>query len=53
MLVWMSVHGGVRVCQYRIYAVYIYGIFGREITKLTVIYGVYIRFWPTLGRVDT
>jgi len=28
----------------------IYGIFGREITKYTVIYGVYIRFWPTLKR---
>ena len=27
---------------------YIYGISGREITKYTVIYGVYIRFWPTL-----
>ena len=26
----------------------IYGIFGREIIKYTVIYGVYIRFWPTL-----
>jgi len=26
----------------------IYSIFGREITKYTVIYGVYIRFWPTL-----
>jgi len=25
-----------------------YGIFGREITKYTVIYGVYIRSWPTL-----
>jgi hypothetical protein len=25
-----------------------YGTFGREITKCTVIYGVYIRFWPTL-----
>ena len=25
-----------------------YGIFCREITKDTVIYGVYIRFWPTL-----
>ena len=23
-------------------------MFGREITKFTVIYGVYIRFWPTL-----
>ena len=28
--------------------IYIYGIFGREITKYTVINGVYIRFWPTL-----
>jgi len=26
----------------------VYGIFGRKITKYTVIYGVYIRFWPTL-----
>jgi hypothetical protein len=26
----------------------IYGIFGREITKNTVIYGACIRFWPTL-----
>jgi len=26
----------------------IYGIFGREITEYTVIYGVCIRFWPTL-----
>ena len=25
-----------------------YGIFGREITKYTVIYGAYLRFWPTL-----
>jgi hypothetical protein len=25
-----------------------YGICGREITKYTVIYGVYIQFWPTL-----
>ena len=24
-----------------------YGIFGREIIKYTVIYGVYLRFWPT------
>jgi hypothetical protein len=31
-----------------IYIRLIYGIFGREITKYTVIYGVYIRFWPTL-----
>jgi hypothetical protein len=26
----------------------VYGIFGRKITKYTVIYGVYVRFWPTL-----
>jgi hypothetical protein len=26
----------------------IYGILGWEITKYTVIYGVKIRFWPTL-----
>jgi len=25
-----------------------YSVFGREIAKYTVIYGVYIRFWPTL-----
>jgi len=25
-----------------------HGIFGREITKYTTIYGVYIRSWPTL-----
>jgi hypothetical protein len=31
-----------------IYIRCIYGIFGREMTKYTVIYGVYIRFWPTL-----
>jgi hypothetical protein len=30
----------------------IYGIFGREITKYTVIYGAYIRFWPTLQKRD-
>jgi hypothetical protein len=41
-----------RVGQNHIYTVYIRyfcGIFGREITKYTVIYGVYIRFWPTLS----
>jgi hypothetical protein len=27
-----------------------YCIFGREITKNTVIYGVYIQFWPTLYK---
>jgi len=31
-----------------IYIRFTYGIFGREITKYTVIYGVHIRFWPTL-----
>ena len=31
-----------------IYIRCIYGIFGREIIKYTVIYGVYIRLWPTL-----
>ena len=31
-----------------IYKRFVYGIFGREITKYTVIYGVYIRFWPAL-----
>ena len=31
-----------------IYIRCLYGIFGRETTKYTVIYGVYIRFWPTL-----
>jgi hypothetical protein len=31
----------------------IYGIFGREITKYTIIYGVDIRFWPTLHTSDT
>jgi len=31
-----------------IYIRCIYGIFGRKITKYTVVYGVYIQFWPTL-----
>jgi len=31
-----------------IYIRCIYGIFGREIIHYTFIYGVYIRFWPTL-----
>ena len=26
----------------------IHGVFGREITKCTVIFGAHIRFWPTL-----
>jgi len=29
----------------------VYGILGREITKFMVIYGVYIRFWPTLNTL--
>ena len=36
-----------------IYIRYIYGIFGREIIQYTVIYGVYIRFWPTLNIAGT
>ena len=31
-----------------IYIRFIYGIFGKEFTKDTVVYDVYIRFWPTL-----
>jgi len=27
----------------------IYGIFGRKIINYSVIYGAYIRFWPTLS----
>jgi len=34
-----------------IYKRFIYGTFGREITKNTVICGVYTRFWPTLCMV--
>jgi len=30
----------------------IHGIFGREINKYTFVYGVYIRFWPTLGMTQ-
>jgi hypothetical protein len=42
--------GTVRIGLARtIYIRFIYGIFGRESTKYTVIYDVYIRFWPTLG----
>jgi hypothetical protein len=29
----------------------VYGKYGREIAKCTVIYGVYVRFWPTLGMM--
>jgi len=44
-------YSGGRICkvgQNHIYIPCTYGIFGREITKYTVIYGVYIQFWPTL-----
>jgi hypothetical protein len=34
-----------------IYIRCIHGIFGREITEYTVIYGAYIRFWPTLNII--
>jgi hypothetical protein len=38
-----------RVGQDHIYTVYTrYGIFGREVTKYTAIYGVFKQFWPTL-----
>ena len=37
-----------RVGQNHIYIRCVYGLFGREFTIYTVIYGVYIRFWPTL-----
>jgi hypothetical protein len=36
-----------RVGQKHMYTAYV--IFGRKITKYTVIYGVYIRFWLTLA----
>jgi len=36
-----------------IYIRCIYGIFGGKITKYTVKYGVYIRFWPTLSHTHT
>jgi len=38
----------LRVGQNHRYIRCIYGVFGREITIHTVIYGVYIQFWPTL-----
>jgi len=39
--------GLARTIQLR-YIQCIYGNFGREITIHTVIYGMYIRLWPTL-----
>ena len=35
-----------RVGQNHIYIRCVYGVFGRELTKCTVTYGVYIWFWP-------
>jgi len=40
------------ICIY-MYIRCIHGIFGREITKYTVLYGVYIRFWSTLSTAGT
>ena len=40
--------GQNRIYQNHTYIRCIYGIFGREITKYTVIYGVYIQYWPNL-----
>ena len=37
-----------RVGQNHTYTRCVYGTFGREITKYMVVYGAYIRFWPTL-----
>jgi hypothetical protein len=37
-----------RVVQDYVYSVVYIRYFGREITKYTVIYSAYIRFWPTL-----
>jgi hypothetical protein len=47
---WQKVKGGGKCVELArtIYIRYIHGKFGRKITKYTVIYGVYIRFWPTL-----
>jgi len=40
--------GLARIIHLQVYTVYIYGIFGREITIHIIVYGVYIWFWPTL-----
>jgi len=44
---WSVVHLFIGLAR-TIYIRCVYGVFGREITIYTVIYGVYIRFWPTL-----
>jgi hypothetical protein len=45
-MTWACVTTGVG--QSHTYARSIYGVFGREITRCTVVCGVYLRFWPTL-----
>ena len=51
----LPVYGSMHTARHHAYvglARTIYGgyvIFGRDITKYTVIYSVHIRFWPTLG----
>ena len=45
--IWRICRVGLNHTFIGIYGV-LYGISGREITIHTVIYGVYIRFWPTL-----
>jgi hypothetical protein len=44
----LSIHLGLARTINHIYIRCVYGISGREIFKYTVIYGVNIRFWPTL-----
>ena len=39
-----NIQGWPEPCIYGVYTVF----FGREITKYTVLYGAYIRYWPTL-----
>jgi len=41
-------HTFITVCRYGSGQPYTYGILGRGFTMHTVIYGVQIRFWPTL-----
>ena len=51
-LLLVKVEDVTRVGQDHIYIWYVRGIFGREITKYTVKYGVYTQFWPTLGTTQ-
>ena len=48
VLHWSPEHSSYLGLARTIYIRFIYGIFYREFTKYTVIYGEYIRFWPTL-----